>query len=168
MTLPVDAWKTSKQVHGADGLKVLMQKYRKNGISTFYQGGVASATATMAGHYPWFVTYNYLDRYLPKYSFKEETMKALVRNAFIGFCGTMISDTVSNSIRVVKTIKQTSSEKVSYMQAAQGVIAKDGIQGLLFRGLKTKLMTNGLQGVTFSVFWKYFQEKLNTNKPRDK
>lgn len=88
-------------------------------------------------------------------------LKALVRNAFIGFCGTMISDTVSNSIRVVKTIKQTSKDRITYREAAQGVIQKDGIQGLLFRGLKTKLMTNGVQGVMFSVFWKYFQEKLS-------
>jgi hypothetical protein len=101
MTLPIDAWKTSKQVNGADGLKMLMQKYQRNGIPAFYQGGVASALATMAGHYPWFVTYNYLDHYLPKYSFKSDKMMALVRNAFIGFCGTMISDTISNSIRVV-------------------------------------------------------------------
>lgn len=114
ITIPVDAWKTSKQVNGADGLKMLLQKYRANGIGTFYQGAVASALGTMAGHYPWFVTYNYLDHYLTKYSFKENTMKALARSAFIGFCGTMISDTVSNSIRVVKTIKQTSKEKISY------------------------------------------------------
>lgn len=70
MTLPIDAWKTSKQVNGADGLKVLLEKYRRLGIPAFYQGGVASAVATMAGHYPWFVTYNYLDYYLPKYSFR--------------------------------------------------------------------------------------------------
>lgn len=157
MTIPIDAWKTSKQVNGADGLKMLLQKYRANGIATFYQGAIASALATMAGHYPWFVTYNYLDHYLPKYSFKTETIKALFRNAFIGFCGTMVSDTVSNSIRVVKTIKQTSKEKITYQEAIQSVLKTDGITGLLFRGLPTKLMTNGIQGVTFSVLWKYFQ-----------
>ena len=69
-TLPVDAWKTSKQVHGTDGLKKLIEKYNKNGIKTFYQGGIASATATMAGHYPWFLTNNYLDYYIPKYDWK--------------------------------------------------------------------------------------------------
>ena len=68
-TLPVDAWKTSKQVYGADGLKMLFNKFRVNGISTFYQGGVASALATMVGHYPWFVTNNYLEHYLGKYSY---------------------------------------------------------------------------------------------------
>lgn len=70
LTLPIDAWKTSKQVYGAEGLKVLFQKYKVNGVSTFYQGAIASATATFVGHYPWFTTYNYLDVYLPKVSFK--------------------------------------------------------------------------------------------------
>jgi hypothetical protein len=35
-------------------------------------------------------------------------------------------------------------------------VAKDGLQGLFLRGLKTKLMTNGIQGVIFSVGWRYF------------
>jgi len=59
-TLPIDAWKTSKQVYGTDGLKMLVSKYKVHGITAFYQGGIASALATMAGHYPWFVTNNYL------------------------------------------------------------------------------------------------------------
>jgi len=59
-TLPVDAWKTSKQVYGSGGLQVLLGKFKTYGISAFYQGGVASALATMVGHYPWFVTNNYL------------------------------------------------------------------------------------------------------------
>ncbi|CAM6000099.1 unnamed protein product [Sphagnum balticum] len=59
-TLPFDAWKTTKQVYGADGLKVLLGKYKAHGVSAFYHGGVASAIATMVGHYPWFVTNNYL------------------------------------------------------------------------------------------------------------
>lgn len=113
-TLPIDAWKTSKQVHGADGLKMLFEKYKLNGIKTFYQGGIASASATMVGHYPWFVTNNYLDFYIPKYSFKDDKLKALLRGAFIGFCCTMVSDTVSNSIRVLKTMKQTSERQISY------------------------------------------------------
>jgi hypothetical protein len=70
-TLPIDAWKTSKQVHGKNGFRLLFQKYRQNGIKTFYQGGIASATATMVGHYPWFVTNNYLDYYITRYNFKK-------------------------------------------------------------------------------------------------
>jgi hypothetical protein len=59
-TLPIDAWKTSKQVHGSDGLKMLIHKYQTFGLKTFYQGGIASAVATSVGHYPWFLTNNYL------------------------------------------------------------------------------------------------------------
>ena len=85
-----------------------MGKYRAQGIKAFYQGGIASATATMVGHYPWFVTNNYLDYYIPKYHFKDEKLKFLARGAFIGFWCTLVSDTISNSIRVLKTMKQTS------------------------------------------------------------
>jgi hypothetical protein len=37
------------------------------------------------------------------------------------------------------------------------VIAKDGIQGLFLRGLGTKLITNGMQGILFSVLWRLGQ-----------
>lgn len=87
------------------------------------------------------------------------------RSAFIGFCCTMVSDTISNSIRVLKTVKQTAEVQITYKQAFDEVISKDGIQGLLFRGLKTKLLTNGLQGIIFSIAWRYFEEKLHT-KPK--
>lgn len=106
-TLPVDAWKTSKQVYGGSGLQKMIAKFKVNGISAFYQGGVASALATMVGHYPWFVTNNYLEHYLTRYSYEDELLKALARSAGIGFCSTVVSDVVSNSIRVVKTSKQT-------------------------------------------------------------
>jgi hypothetical protein len=38
----------------------------------------------------------------------------LARLAFIGFAASVVSDTVSNSLRVVKTFRQVSLEKVSY------------------------------------------------------
>jgi hypothetical protein len=93
---------------------MLLEKYRAHGIKAYYQGGVASATATMVGHYPWFVTNNYLDYYIPKYSFKDNKLKALLRGALIGFVCTLVSDTISNSIRVLKTMKQTSVKHITY------------------------------------------------------
>ena len=160
-TLPVDAWKTAKQVHGHDGLEKLLVKYRAHGIKAFYQGGIASASATMVGHYPWFVTNNYLDFYIPKVDPREEKLKFLARGAFIGFVCTLVSDTISNSIRVIKTVKQTHHEQITYKQAVAEVLEKDGLSGLFLRGLKTKLMTNGVQGVIFSVAWRYFEFKLS-------
>lgn len=49
---------------------MLLQKYRHHGLKSFYQGGIASAIATMVGHYPWFVTNNYLEFYWKRYSFR--------------------------------------------------------------------------------------------------
>ena len=160
ITLPVDAWKTSKQVYGVGGLQVILGKYKAHGISAFYQGGVASALATMVGHYPWFVTNNYLQHYLPRYSYKDEFLKAILRSAGIGLVCTVVSDCISNSIRVVKTFKQTAKEQLTYKKVIGDIIQKDGVSGLLFRGLQTKLLTNVVQGVAFSVIWKYFQQKM--------
>lgn len=160
LTLPIDAWKTSLQVHGNNGMSVLKSKMAKEGISGLYHGAIASSTATMIGHFPFFLTYNYCDEYIPKISYKEDLLKALSRNAAIGFCASLTSDTVSNSMRVIKTYKQTHQEKIGYRELVSEIIKKDGINGLLFRGLKTKLFTNGLQGIVFSIFYKYIGEKI--------
>lgn len=160
LTLPIDAWKTSLQVHGDKGIDVLRNKVRKEGVRGLYNGALASSSATMLGHFPWFFTYNYLNAYIPKISYKEDALKALGRNALIGFCATMTSDTVSNSMRVIKTYKQTHMENISYGRVVKEILEKDGINGLLFRGLKTKIFTNGLQGIIFSVFYKLISEKI--------
>lgn len=40
----------------------------------------------------------------------------------------------------------------------QEVIAKDGLIGLFGRGLKTKILANGLQGLMFTVLWRLGQD----------
>jgi len=87
-------------------------------------------------------------------------MAELGRRALIGFCASAISDTCSNSIRVVKVYKQSSKESISYPQVVRNVIAESGLTGLLFRGLETKILANGMQGILFSVLWKHFEEAL--------
>jgi len=159
LTLPIDAWKTGLQVHGSNG--VLVEKIRREGLRSLYNGALASSTATMMGHFPFFYTFNKLDEKLPKYRYRDETLEALGRNAFIGFCATLASDTVSNSMRVIKTYKQTHERKIGYREVVGEILKHDGINGLLFRGLKTKIFTNGIQGIVFSVFYKYFNEKFS-------
>ena len=56
-----------------------------------------------------------------------------------------MSDTISNSIRVVKTSKQAATEAVTYPAVIRDIVAKDGVLGLFGRGLKTKILANGLQ-----------------------
>ena len=69
----------------------------------------------------------------------------LGRNAFMGFCSSVVSDTVSNSVRVVKTTKQTHQHHISYPDAVKEIVAKDGVIGLFGRGLQTRILTNGIQ-----------------------
>lgn len=101
--------------------------------------------------------YNYLSATLPKY---DDTLRKLGRSALIGFCASAISDTFSNSIRVIKVYKQANTEAITYPVALKRVLAEDGVMGLLGRGLKTKIIANGLQGLTFSVLWKMIDEKF--------
>lgn len=144
-----------RQVEGKDGVKKLMAKFRASGPSAFFQGALASAAATFVGHYPWFFVYNYLSATLPKY---DDTLRKLGRSAVIGFCASAVSDTFSNSIRVIKVYKQANTEAISYAEALSRVIKEDGVLGLMGRGLKTKIIANGLQGLMFSVLWKYIDD----------
>jgi len=162
--MPIDACKTILQVEGADGLQKLGAKIKKGGPFVLWHGSIGAMSATFVGHYPWFFTYNYLNDALPKYDRKKELAKYLGRNAIIGFCSSAVSDTCSNSIRVIKTTTQTSTESIGYGAAIKMVIEKDGISGLLFRGLVTKIISNGCQGILFSVLWRLGQDMLNSRK----
>jgi hypothetical protein len=151
LLMPIDTVKTNYQVNG--NLSLLKQNISNHGIRFLYNGSLATASATAVGHFPWFYTFNYLDKTLPKYDDKPTT---LVRNAFMGFCSSIASDTISNSIRVLKTSKQTYPSNTSYVNIGLDIIKKDGCVGLFGRGLKIRLITNGIQGVVFSVLWKLF------------
>jgi len=90
---------------------------------------------------------------------KQDTQIAeLGRRAIIGFCSSAISDTCSNSIRVMKVYKQSHPDQLTYVQVFRNVINESGITGLFFRGLETKILANGMQGILFSILWKHFEE----------
>lgn len=103
----------------------------------------------------WFGTYNFLEDNLP---LPHSTLQTLARRAFIGFIASIVSDTVSNSLRVVKTYRQVNDTRISYASAARAVIAVDGWIGLFGRGLKTRILANGLQGLMFSLLWRWFMD----------
>lgn len=166
--MPVDTLKTMMQVEGNQGARVLQEKIRSHGVKVLYNGSLASSVATFAGHYPWFATYNYLTSILPTY---KEKSHELLKNAGIGFTASMISDSVSNSLRVIKTTRQTAASNISYRKAIQLVLEKDGLPGLFGRGLKTKILSNGIQGLMFSVLWKlgkdYYKEREEANEKKE-
>lgn len=47
---------------------------------------------------------------------------------------------------------------VGYVTAAKRIVEAEGWRGLFGRGLGTRLITNGLQGLLFSVLWKLFAD----------
>ena len=118
------------------------------GPVVLWHGAGAAATATAVGHFPWFYTFNLLQSVIPTYT---ETHKKLARNAAIGFTASVVSDTISNSLRVIKTVRQTYHEPISYSKTVQLVVSKDGVLGLFGRGLKTRIMANGVQVEIFVI-----------------
>merc|ERR1719487_1685007 len=139
--VPVDTVKTIMQVEGKDGIPKLMAKYKAGGPTVFFHGAGATLAASFVGHYPWFTTFNTLQATWPKY---EDQASTLGRNAAIGFIASVASDTVSNSLRVIKTCRQT-NETMSYKDIVFKVVEEDGYMGLFGRGLKTRLIANGMQ-----------------------
>ncbi|KAH7915773.1 mitochondrial carrier [Hygrophoropsis aurantiaca] len=155
---PVDTVKTTMQTQGKVGMAILRARVKKYGIGSLWYGALATAAATFVGHYPWFGTYNFLDANLPiAYTLPQK----LLRSTVIGFCASAISDTVSNSLRVIKTYRQVNETRIGYADAAREVVAVDGLKGLFGRGLKTRILANGLQGIMFTILWRLFLDLWN-------
>jgi hypothetical protein len=160
LLMPVDTFKTIMQVEGKQGIPILIKKFRTTGPSVFFYGAAATFTATAVGHFPWFFTFNKLQELIPVPAQDQVALK-LMRNGLIGFTASVVSDTCSNSIRVLKVYRQTNATKVSYWRSAQEIVKAEGLIGLFGRGLKTRILTNGMQGLLFSILWKFFQETLS-------
>ena len=129
--MPIDTVKTTMQVTGK--FSNVVKKVKGNGVPVLYHGSLAAASATFVGHYPWFFTYNFLSAKIPEPE-DGDTLKQLGRRALLGFCSSAVSDTCSNSIRVVKVYKQSSEVPISYPQAVRNVVlrAASSIEGMLF------------------------------------
>lgn len=157
---------SSSQVEGRNGLPLLRAKIGERGPLVLYHGALAAASATAVGHFPWFFVFNLLQEKIPVPT-ADPAMK-LGRNAIIGFCSSIVSDSCSNSLRVIKTTRQTFAHNISYWDVVRHVVKADGYLGLMGRGLKTRLMANGMQGLMFSVLYKYFVEmQENRRKMRE-
>ena len=75
-----------------------------------------------------------------------------------------MSDIVSNPIRVITVQVQTNN--LGYWEAMQKIVASDGIPGLFSRGLVTKVISNGIQAMLFSVLWKHFSARWFKSSPK--
>ena len=108
---PIDTFKTTLQVDGAAGMGILSDRIAKSGFSTLYSGALGSSVATLVGHYPWFLTYDFLNSRVPKY---DGSIAKLSRSAILGFISALTSDVVSNSVRVVKTRNSAARSRAAH------------------------------------------------------
>jgi hypothetical protein len=154
--LPIDILKVSRQVDGTKkGSELLRRKLHEQGVPALFRGAGISVALTFVKHFPWFTTYNVLDARLPQ---PTNTQEKIVRCAVIGMCAGTCADLVSNSVRVLKTVRQTTSKDLSYRQCVQEVVDKDGVRGLFLRGLSTKIATGAVQGMMFSILWRFGED----------
>lgn len=161
---PIDTLKTTLQVEGKQALPLLGAKIRTHGVLVTFHGALAAASATAVGHFPWFLTFNTLQEAIPKPIEGSHPAWKFGRNALIGFSASVVSDTISNSLRVIKTTRQTFDKPLSYVEVVRHVVKDDGVMGLFGRGLKTRIMANALNGMLFSVLWKYIMEQQEKAK----
>ena len=161
--IPIDAFKSHMQVHGSSGINILKSKIKTYGVKTLYSGSSAAFSGTIIGHFPWFYTYNYLKENAPYKNSDSETIKFL-RSGCIGFSSSAVSDIISNSVRVLKISRQTNENNHSYTRIVKDIVKKDNISGLFFRGLKTKLLLNGIQGFVFVVVFDKIKLILGVDK----
>lgn len=166
LLMPIDTCKVVLQVDSIEGLRSLMRKVKGGKINLLYSGALAQATSAIISHFPWFYTFNFLS----KNNFVQRVINSpLLRNAAIGFIASLVSDTISNSIRVIKTTKQAVAAKhsVSYGEAISMVLAADGWSGLFGRGLKSRIIANGIQSVIFTIIWRGLTQRLNNGPKKD-
>ena len=205
MLMPIDTLKIISQVEGKAGFAAVVEAALFRGkIHLLYTGAFAMAAATLIGHFPWFFTFNLLDASIPKQD--RADLRAL-RSACIGFSSSLVSDVVSNPIRVVKTTKQSTAATIavrslqddvgspetwlsrlrrrrpnrrrlrpssslrddadddtktkdllansSYLGIILDIARTDGPTAFFVRGLSTRIVTNGLQSIVFTVIWRF-------------
>ena len=108
---PIDTLKTTLQTQGRQGIPILRNRIKKHGIGSLWYGALANLAATIIGYFPWWGTYNYLRDHLPE---SDDLKRQLLRQALIGFVSSVVSDTISNFMRVLKTYRQVNATKISY------------------------------------------------------
>ena len=164
MITPIDTFKTTLEVEGKQALPLLGAKIRTHGVMVTFHGALAAASATAVGHFPWFFTFNALQEAIPKPIEGSHPAWKLGRNALIGLAASIPTSLTTNSLHVIKTIRQTFERPLSYSEVVRHVIKADGVIGLFGRGLKTRVMSKALDSMLFSVLWKYIMEEQEKAK----
>jgi len=159
---PVETWKVFKQVDGENSAQKFRKKITTYGPLSAWNGWGAVFASNFVGYVPWFYTYDTLDKCVPKQNIMSMDAKYdchynFCRNGLIGFTSSIVSDVFSNGIRVVKTLKQHDTRNPTYGQLIIDNMGRNGGIRFMFRGIETRLITNGIQSMCFTILWKWFE-----------
>ena len=137
--LPLDTLSNVYQVHGKDG-----DKHIKGNL---YRGALAYGVIHFISSSSWLLSYSKIkDLNL----FENKNMNYL----FTGFTCSLLTDTIVNPIRVIKTNKQAFSSERSYFDIIKNMINhKDKGMSGFYRGYVTRLGYNAINGSLFILLW---------------
>ena len=150
--MPLDTLDVILQVEGKPGYSILKNKIKNHGMSVLYHGSVIWSITNLMGNFSWFLTYGYLNTL----NLNEEN--SIFKNALLGFACSSASDITTNPLRVIKLNRQSHPKKISYPEVFNTIVSKEGYLGLWSRGLKTRLLTHGIQSSFFVAIWKYIEQ----------
>lgn len=157
--LPLETLRANMQVKGpVNGRFAVEQRFKAGGLRALYAGAFASFTVGLLGHFPFFCTVNILSDAVPLPE-SATNLQTIGRNGGMGFVASMASDVVTNAFKIIATVKQTTLKPVTYYEAARKIVIADGLAALVTRGLKTRMIGNGLQGATFVLLWKEIERR---------
>jgi len=166
--MPLDTCKTVLQVDGPAGFGRLMKRVTSGDVSPLFRGTTATIVATWVGH-SWFLVHNWLDKLI---AVPDSANARVLRAAWIGFLASAFSDAVSNVIKVIKTVKQalavgehSSALTPTYLEVVNNIVAESGYAGLFGRGLATRIVSNGIQSMLFTVLWKVALDRGTSPNP---
>jgi len=195
LLMPIDTCKTVLQVDSAEGFRQLMRRVKAGKIGVLYQGAVAYAISAIVSHYPWFAVYNYLSKSeTVKSLIPRQLVRNGVIAMVASFISDVVVNSI-RVIKTTKQA-MGAKHAVSYTEAINMVLAADGwqvnllklsmschvlcvlvdslpsplykiSQGLFGRGLRTRLLSNALQSIVFTVIWRGLAER-GDQKPTER
>ena len=145
---PLDSVKTNMQIYGPAAHAELVARVKAHGPRVLFDGCAAGTVSNFIGHVPYWITYNAIAPY------------AHDRPLLLAACAlaaTCVSDCFANTFRVLKTARQTMRGARSYVEVAREIVRTDGVRGLLGRALFTRMVTNSVQAVVFTLVLRWLR-----------
>ena len=160
---PLDTISNSYQVNGYKlGKDYIKKKYNIYGIRSLYYGFTPNLGISFIGHYIWFSSYSYMDYYFQndKNVINNNILNKNIKNGIIGFSSSVLSDLIVNPLRIIKTIKQSSKENLTYQEIIKNTFSNQ-IDKNILRGMYLRTFINAFNSSIYVILWKKIELLLS-------